>query len=247
MASNQQTQHELDEIYGRPSFWWRDGQQRRLKMVADSVHLQDAVIIDIGSGVGTYMNQFGQYSERVFGIDRVPKYARESNKQAGRAVEGCAENLPFKKNSFGISFLHEVIDHVVDDRRVVVEAVRVVRPGGHIVIFAPNKDYFFETHGITIGGRYFRNNIPFLNKLPTKVRDQVGPQARAYTEGQIMNLFDGLDIQIVEITQIYPGFDKLIERFGIPAKLIRAICYLAERTRLRRFGISHFCVVQVNS
>ena len=42
-------------------------------------------------------------------------------------------------------------EHVDDDRKTAAEMVRVTRPGGIIVAFAPNRLYPFETHGAYVG------------------------------------------------------------------------------------------------
>ncbi len=54
---------------GRVSYSWRFGQDRRLEMVRRFVPLEDARILDIGCGIGTYVKRFRQYSDDVYGVD----------------------------------------------------------------------------------------------------------------------------------------------------------------------------------
>ena len=63
-----------------------------------------------------------------------------------------------------------MIEHVADDRETLREVARVLAPGGTCVIYAPNRLYPFETHGIYVGKRYVFGNIPFVNWLPTFLR-----------------------------------------------------------------------------
>ena len=62
--------------------------------------------------------------------------------------------------------LNEVIEHVQNDAATLAEALRVTGPGGHVAIFAPNRFYPFETHGVYLGKRFIFGNIPFVNWLP---------------------------------------------------------------------------------
>ena len=86
-------------------------------------------------------------------------------------MKARAEELPFADNFFDIVFLNEVLEHVEDDKRTISESIRVLKVGGKIIIFAPNRLFPFETHGIFIGKKYIFDNFPFLNWLPLKVRN----------------------------------------------------------------------------
>ncbi len=46
------------------------------------------------------------------------------------------------------------------------EIFRVLKPGGRLVLFCPNRGYPFETHGIYWRGKYHFGNIPLVNYLP---------------------------------------------------------------------------------
>jgi ubiquinone/menaquinone biosynthesis C-methylase UbiE len=48
----------------------------------------------------------------------------------------AGEYLPFESNSIDLVFSHEVLEHVQDDQAAVSEMVRVLKPGGRIVLFA---------------------------------------------------------------------------------------------------------------
>ncbi|MCX7839206.1 MAG: class I SAM-dependent methyltransferase, partial [Anaerolineae bacterium] len=127
------------------------------------------------------------------------------------------------------------------------EAHRVIKRGGRIIIFAPNRLYPFETHGICLGKRYIFGNIPLVSYLPDFVRAKLVPYARAYTVHSIRTLFDGLDGAFIVHTQIYPGYDKIARRNALLARVLRGITYFLENTPLRVFGLSHFIVWEKNN
>lgn len=229
---------------GNPSYVWRFGQDRRLTLIRTFVPLEDARILDIGCGVGTYVRKLREFAPAVVGIDidrvRLTNGARETP----GLLLAASEALPFPEGVFDMVLLNEVIEHVRDDRRTLEEATRVIRPGGHVVLFAPNRFFPFETHGVYLGSRFVFGNIPLVNYLPDPVRNRLVPHARAYTGRQIGRLIEGLDVDVVERTRVYPGFDNVTARRPALGRLYRAICYRAERTWLRTFGLSHFVVLR---
>jgi len=227
---------------GNPSFVWRAGQARRLDLIRKQVSLVDVHLLDAGCGMGMYVAAFQREGAVAYGIEIEPDRAREAQKVSWRIGVGSVEALQLGDECLDLVFSHEVIEHVGDDRRAIREAARVLRPGGHLIVFAPNRWYPFETHGIEWCGKYRFGNIPLINYLPARWRDRLCPHARAYTRRQIRGLFDGTPLQIVIHTQIYPGFDNVVARRPRLGRLIRGIFYALERTPLRAFGLSHFIV-----
>lgn len=228
---------------GNPSFVWRAGQDRRLDLIRRYVELEGARVLDIGCGIGTYVRKLGEVAGRAYGIDIDP--ARVAQGNTGTMAAALSESLPFADSAFDLVLLNEVIEHVHDDRGALVEACRVVRPGGHVVIYAPNRLFPFETHGIYLGKRYLFGNFPFVNYLPDLLRDRLVPHARVYTRGDMRRLVEGLPAQVVVHTQVYPGFDNVAARLGAAGRALRRILHRLEGTALRVFGLSHFVVLKV--
>jgi SAM-dependent methyltransferase len=227
---------------GNPSFVWRAGQERRLNLVRQHVDLPAARVLDAGCGMGMYVAAFEREGAQAYGIEIEPDRAGAASQVSSRIALASAEALPWADRSFDLVFSHEVLEHVAHDAQAVREAARVLRPGGRLVVFAPNRWYPFETHGIEWRGAYHFGNIPLVNYLPTSWRNRLCPHARAYTRRQIRALFADAPLDILVHTQIYPGFDKIAGRRPILGRLFRVIFYLLEHTPLRIFGLSHFIV-----
>ena len=229
---------------GHPSYVWRFGQDRRLEMIRRYVRLNDARILDVGCGIGAYVEKFVALGAHAFGVDvDVDKLSdARHEKSLDRLALAVSEALPFPNNFFDAVLLHEVIEHVADDRQTICEAHRVCKPGGHVIVFAPNRWYPFETHGAYFGKRYVFGNIPLIGYLPDVLRHKFAPHVRAYTIRDIRALFDGLDGALLTHTQIYPGYDKIARRSAMLARLLRGATYFLEHTPLRMFGLSHFVV-----
>jgi ubiquinone/menaquinone biosynthesis C-methylase UbiE len=230
---------------GHPSYVWRRGQDRRLSLISQYVELRAKRILDIGCGLGMYVSRFRQFSDDVYGVDIDPEKISRASEWLPNLRVAPAERLPFDDESFDVLLLNEVIEHVDDDRRTVQEAYRVLAPGGHIIIYAPNRMYPFETHGFFFAGKYHGPcNLPIVaNWVPDPVRDYFAPHVRIYTQAEVRDLFEGLNVEFVVQSHIFPGCDNWAER-GLAGRLFRDVMHLAEDSPLRRFGISHFFVVR---
>ena len=231
-------------ILGHPSYVWRFGQQRRLALIDRYVSLRGKSILDVGCGLGTYVEKLGQFSERVYGVDVEVERVVAGGRRLPGLLAAAAEALPFIDGCFEVVLLHEVLEHVQDDRQVVEEACRVLRPGAKMVIFAPNRLYPFETHGIYWRGGYRFGNFPLVNYLPSPFRQRLCPHVRAYTRGALRRLLSPLGCRVIVQKQIYPGYDNIFSRRPRLASALRRITYALENTPLRIFALSHFLVVE---
>ncbi|MHB8992044.1 MAG: class I SAM-dependent methyltransferase [Chloroflexota bacterium] len=229
---------------GHPSYVWRRGQDRRLDLIRRHVSLQDQRILDVGCGLGMYVEKFRRYSGEVYGVDIDQEKVEMAQKRLPNISLAPAEDLPFKDRSFDVTLLHEVIEHVIDDRRAIGEAVRCTDVGGHVIIYAPNRLYPMETHGFYFRGQYHFRLLPLVNYLPDPLRDQFCPHVRVYTARDIRQLFAGLPVRFVVLTHIYPGFDNVVARRPTLGGFLQRATDVLEKTPLRALGISHFVVAQ---
>jgi len=239
------TMTEQAALRGNPSFVWRAGQERRLALIRHYAPLEGQRVLDVGCGMGMYTLAFLRYTPHVFGVEIETDRVREARVRAKGVARSVGEALPFADNAFDVVFSHEVLEHVADDRLCAREVVRVARPGGRIVIFVPNRAYFFETHGIYWRGVYRFGNKPLVNWLPDVLRNRLAPHVRAYTGRGLRRLFADLPTRVVVHTQVYPGYDNIVGRLPRLGRYLQHITYTLERTPLRFFGLSHFLVLEV--
>ena len=54
--------------------------------------------------------------------------------------------MPFEDNAFDVVYSSNVLEHVGNPAQVISEAIRVVRPGGHICFVVPNYGSWWEGH-----------------------------------------------------------------------------------------------------
>ena len=230
---------------GEPSYVWRDGQERRLRMIGQWSKLNSAAFLEAGCGMGAYSSQVRhRFSLDVEAFDLEFERVRAANVDTPHALVAAAEALPYRSNLVDTILSNEVIEHVGDDRAAVAEMVRVLKPGGRIVLFCPNRWYPVEQHGHYWKGRYHFGNTPLINYLPDRWRNQLAPHVRTYTARRIRHLFDGLPVRIIHHSRIFGGYDNIIRRYPHLGRWMRNTLYLLERTPFRFFGLSHLLVVE---
>jgi len=229
---------------GQPSYVWRFGLERRLDLIRRHVPLEGRRILDIGCGIGTFVQRLRQFSAHVYGVDVDQERVRRGATSLPYLAVAVSEHLPFADATFDVVLLHEVLEHVGDDRLTLGEACRVTRPGGRIVIYCPNRLYPFETHGIFLGKRYLSGNIPLVNYLPDGLRRRLVPHVRAYTRRRLRRLFAGLAAKPIVYACVFPGFDNLAARSALASSILRRVLYPLENTPLGNLGLSHFVVLE---
>jgi SAM-dependent methyltransferase len=232
-------------LRGEPSYVWRAGQQRRLEMILRAAGgLIQGCILENGCGVGMYVEHLAAHGGRVIGLEYDFERAAEAARRSGEIVNAAGEELPFPPSSFDFILSHEVLEHVRDDRAAVEEMLRVLRPGGRIAVFCPNRGYPFETHGIFWRGQYHFGNKPLVNYLPRPWRNRLAPHVRVYSYADMLRLFKGLPVRFIERTVIFGAYDNIIARAGPLGRVLRGGLQFLEKTPLRILGLSHYWVVE---
>lgn len=238
---------------GEPSYIWREGQQRRLNMILEAfgekVH---GNVLENGCGIGMYIEHLLPFTGGLVGLEYDLARACEARQRLVAEIDSssvqiiCAagEDLPFPDASFDAILSHEVLEHVIDDRKAVYEMVRVLKPGGRMAVFVPNRGYPFETHGIYWRGSYHFGNIPLVNWLPRGLRDRLAPHVRVYSPAGLTSLFSGLPVLFTTRTIIFGAYDNIIARLPGAGKLLRWFLQALERTPFKIFGLSLFWVVE---
>ncbi len=220
---------------------------RRIDVIRRIAGVHGLRILDCGCGTGEYVEAFRRLGADAHGIEydaaKVAQF-RARNPDAAGVVVGDIERMGFPAASFDLAVLNEVLEHVPDQDAALREIRRVLKPGGRLIVFAPNRLYPFETHGAYFRGHYRFGNIPLINWLPDPLRDRLAPHVRAYTRGGIRRLFRDLPVKLVHHRVIYPGFDNVSARHRLIGRVLRRGLYTAEKSPLHTFGLSHFLVVR---
>lgn len=199
--------------------------------------------------MGEYVRAFDRRGATALGCDiELPRLREARDRGATNILAAAGESLPFRTGSLDVVVLNEVIEHVTNDRATMREVGRVLAPGGTCVIFAPNRLFPFETHGIYLSlrgeRRYIFGNIPLVNWLPSVIRDRLVPHARVYTRATLDHAVASSGLDVVVRDYVFPGFDNIAARLGVAGRALREVMLRIEDGPLRQFGISHVYVLR---
>ncbi|NEX95174.1 class I SAM-dependent methyltransferase [Caulobacter sp. 17J65-9] len=106
-------------------------------------------VLEIGGGRSGLAAMLYPDAE-VFTVDIDPELAGQSLADTV-FVCGDARRLPFPDGFFDAVTLLDVLEHVPEDDRAAAEALRVVRPGGAILVSTPNHTWRFPYYGFMRG------------------------------------------------------------------------------------------------
>jgi ubiquinone/menaquinone biosynthesis C-methylase UbiE len=104
----------------------------------------DERALDVGTGAGALALALAPHVREVVGLDLVPELlakARDRAPENAEFVDGDADALPFGPDSFDVVCTARTLHHVVRPELVLAEMVRVLRPGGAMLVvdqLAPN-------------------------------------------------------------------------------------------------------------
>lgn len=116
--------------------------EQMLSMTADVAQLSGReTVLEIGCGKGELTRVLAARSRFVAAMDSSVR-ALEQNRAACGALgignvdflEGDARRLPIESGSFDVVFVPMLLHHVVSPAQVLVEACRVLKPGGIVVV-----------------------------------------------------------------------------------------------------------------
>jgi SAM-dependent methyltransferase len=94
--------------------------------------------LDAGCGPGLLIAALRERGMSAVGVDLSPGMAAEAAR-SGPIVLGALDQLPFVDRSFRLVVAMGAVEYVGDDRRALAEFVRVLRPGGVLLVSFPNR------------------------------------------------------------------------------------------------------------
>ena len=149
----------------RNHFWFRG----RRKIFFDLLDRElagenDLRILEIGCGAGGMLGPLSRYGT-VHGMDISHDYMRFCKSRGyERVLTGDGYALPFADDSVDLVALFDVIEHIPDDKKVLEEVFRVLRPGGRIFVSVPAYQALYSQN------------------------DRVAHHQRRYTRGRLLSL-----------------------------------------------------------
>ncbi len=98
----------------------------------------DGRLLDIGCGVGKFIEMMSDLGWKAEGLDTDPLVVENCRARGLRAKEGTLEKQGYPDNYFDAITLKHVIEHIYDPIRLIKECHRILKPGGKLVLLTPN-------------------------------------------------------------------------------------------------------------
>lgn len=118
-------------------------------------------VLDLGCGTGITLD--GLSPERwAVGMDISPAALAFCRRRSiSRLVRSPAESLPVRSAAFHAVLALDLLEHTGDDRAVIDEIVRVLRPGGVLILTVPAGPGLWSEHDRALGHqrRYRRSEL----------------------------------------------------------------------------------------
>jgi len=107
---------------------------------------KDDRVLDFGAGPGSFLIPIAAYCREIVGAEISARFVEEGQSivdelqiKNAKLVHIEPDVLPFDDKSFDVLMMIDVIHHLEDIHVSLTEAFRVLRPGGRVIVYEPNK------------------------------------------------------------------------------------------------------------
>jgi SAM-dependent methyltransferase len=185
-----------------------------------------ATLLEVGCGMGTDLMQFARGGAKCVGVDLTPRSVQISRDRfalygrPGSFSLSDGERLPFADEAFDVSYSNGVLHHTPDTTAAILEAHRVLKPGGvaKVMLYHRNSwGYWVEMmfrQGL-VHGELFRGLKPadILSKYVEFNQDGGRPLVKVYSRSEARNLFSKFRGVKVEVEQLIRPEVYVVGRF----------------------------------
>ncbi len=169
----------------------------RVKNITDGVGLLGGgPLLDCGCGIGFFSDAAKDKGLSVvsldFSQDALDRY-RERGANGAVLLRGDVETLPFKDASFPAIMCSDVIEHLYHPERLLAECLRVLEPGGRLLLETDNVDHVMRLKGLRRVNAYLEARTPRGVALETIRKDIETSSLHVHTfgVGELLGLVRG--------------------------------------------------------
>lgn len=110
-------------------------------------------IVDVGCGAGRLRTFLGDMAESYAGVDAI-QYEGLATGMAFLRADLNRDPIPVPDRSADVAISIETIEHLENPRAFVRELVRIVKPGGWIVVTTPNQRSLLSLGALLVKGHF---------------------------------------------------------------------------------------------
>jgi 2-polyprenyl-3-methyl-5-hydroxy-6-metoxy-1,4-benzoquinol methylase len=118
---------------------YRYGMRRRSAFITR--YQQSGKLLDVGCASGLFLRWMEQAGDwQVYGVEPSDHAAQSARQQGLQVITGTIEDARYPAAFFDVITLWDVVEHLHDPVAALLEAQRVLKPGGLLVMRLPNLD-----------------------------------------------------------------------------------------------------------
>lgn len=133
-------------------------------------------LLDVGCGTGTMLIHLERYG-CTYGVDmdrEAVEFCKERDLHT--VAQATAQDLPFEDGLFDLVTFLDVLEHIPDQDSALIEARRVIRPGGFLMVAVPAYQFLWGA------------------------QDEVSQHQRRYTAGRLKERIDSAGLEVRRLT-----------------------------------------------
>lgn len=154
-------------------------------------------VLDAGCGSGELAVTIKkQYNAEVYGMDLNKVAVQHAIKRGVKAnIVDLDKKWPHKNNFFDCVTATEIIEHVINPDHLLLEAKRVLKPGGYVVIQTPNLACWFNRVIFLFGYQPFFTEVSTIDKtIGLRFTQNLTPRRETLGHIRVFTLFALKDI-----------------------------------------------------
>lgn len=134
--------YDPDQYHHHPNPLVRYIETKRVRGIIDFLGLkEEESLLEVGCGAGNILESLN--CSKIIGADLslyILEKARQKNIHNIQFVNATVESLPFQDQSFNKIICSEVLEHVLNPQKVLIETWRVLNSEGRLIISIPNEN-----------------------------------------------------------------------------------------------------------
>jgi SAM-dependent methyltransferase len=185
-------------------------------------------VFEAGCGTGSLVIPALERGHDAYGIDNDPSrlaVAHAKTRAYGLPPEwsermrlGDAMDTGFEANRFDIVLGHQFIEHVPDPAGIISELLRITKPGGFLILYAPDYRAPFEAHyeipWPPFAARWMLEEWVDAFSRPRGGLDQIFP----VTLLQLAGIFQALPCDLVAAHNDFPIEERVSQHFDLSSR-----------------------------
>jgi 2-polyprenyl-3-methyl-5-hydroxy-6-metoxy-1,4-benzoquinol methylase len=175
--------------------------------IEDLKHIR---VLEIGSGLGFFLDVCGEFGIQAEGCDITEKLVERANREGKRVRLGTLDEY-YDTETYDALFAFNLIEHLIHPREFLIEARRVLKEGGILVLETPIRESLFHkvaklSHSLSSG------RVSFFGMSP-------GGHIYKFSRKAFEFICDDLEFKSVYFNKISSPFDEIWAKSAVVGRM----------------------------